>query len=167
MSQPLARTMTHSFSPSTPKTTPEPTTPETMSQTTLFVCTTCGITWDGGRRIGKSGGEKLLDRLHAQLQAQAESAETVSLRSVECMSACDRGCVVSLCATGKFTYLFGNLPADDDRLNDVSQALLDIARCYDRTEDGTLRWSERPPLLKKRAIAQIPPVLPSPDPAES
>lgn len=128
------------------------------SNTTLFVCTTCGIRWERGRRVGRSGGEKLLHRLQAALDDGKANSEGLNVCPVECMSACDRGCIVSLTASGKYTYLFGDLPADEDNLEDISQAILDFASRYEETSDGALRWSERPPLLKKRAIAKIPPL---------
>ncbi|PPT08805.1 hypothetical protein CKA32_002890 [Geitlerinema sp. FC II] len=125
---------------------------------TLFVCTTCGIVWENGRRIGKSGGEKLLERLRA-IADSSPLKDRLSLCPVECMDACDRGCTVSLSASGKYTYLFGDLTTDDSGLDSISASVLEFVDRYCESPEGLLRWSERPKLLKKRIIAKIPPAI--------
>jgi len=128
---------------------------------TLFVCTSCASIWKEGKREGVSGGEKL----YAQLTADAENwnlAAQYQIRSVECMSACDRSCAISFVATDKFTYLFGDLVKDlilnEESLPKVSAALLQCAELYYQKEDGNLAWKERPELLKKGILAKIPPI---------
>ncbi|MGC9503867.1 DUF1636 domain-containing protein [Baaleninema sp.] len=127
------------------------------AEPTLFVCTTCGIAWENGRRIGRSNGEKLLDRLRSNAET-SPLKDRLSVCPVECMDACDRGCTVSLSASGKYTYLFGDLNADDSALDSLSASVLEFVDRYCESPQGLLRWSERPKLLKKRIIAKIPPV---------
>ena len=115
----------------------------------LFVCTTCASTWQDGKRIGKSGGDRLfaeLLELHQNWNLKAEFL----IEPVSCMSACSRSCVVSFSASGKYTYLFGELSES------VATAILDCASSYHAHSQGNLPWSERPEPLKKGILAKIP-----------
>ena len=115
---------------------------------TLFVCTTCASTWQDGKRVGESGGEKLLKQLEQLSWEQTQ----FPIVPVACMSACSRPCTVSFAAVGKPTYLFGDLAASD------AEAILQCASQYYSTPDGVLPWKERPEPLKKGIIARIPPL---------
>ncbi|MBD2207690.1 DUF1636 domain-containing protein [Calothrix sp. FACHB-1219] len=124
-----------------------------VSSHTLFVCKTCASIWQDGKRIGESGGEKFLKKL--QLLAQEwELREKFAIQPVECMSACNRSCVVAFAAQGKITYLFGDLTVDES-----ASAVLECANKYYSKNDGILPWSERPEALKKGILAKIPPIL--------
>ncbi|HLP87947.1 MAG TPA: DUF1636 domain-containing protein [Nostocaceae cyanobacterium] len=117
---------------------------------TLFVCTTCASVWQDGKRVGESGGQRLLQKIQTlaenwDLQAQ------FPIQAVECMSACSHSCVVAFAASGKLTYLFGDLPVDDS-----AAAVLECAAKYYDKADGLLPWSERPEPLKKGILARIP-----------
>jgi predicted metal-binding protein len=123
----------------------------------LFVCTTCASTWKDGKRVGVSGGELLLQEL--QKLNQTWSLQTKFLiQPVECMSACNRPCVVALASEGKYTYLFGDLPVDFASLPTTAAAILTCASKYNAQSDGNLPWSERPVPLKKGIVARIPPM---------
>ncbi|MEQ9481157.1 DUF1636 domain-containing protein [Coleofasciculus sp. F4-SAH-05] len=126
-------------------------------QHTLFVCTTCASTWQDGKRIGKSGGEKLLEPLQ-ELHQNWSLRDEFKLQPVECMSACSRPCAVSLAAPSKHTYLFGDLPVDVETLPATAAAILDCASLYHSKPDGLLPWSKRPEPLKKGILARIPPL---------
>lgn len=119
---------------------------------TLFVCTTCASVWKDRKRVGTSGGQLLLNQL-TELYQNWELQEEFSLQAVECMSACDRPCVVTFAAAGKFTYIFGNLAVDGS-----ASAVLECASQYYAKVDGLLPWSERPEQLKKGIVAKIPPL---------
>ncbi len=127
------------------------------NQHTLFVCTTCASTWQDGKRVGESGGEKLLASLK-QLQENLFDQDQFSIQPVACMSACSRHCAVSFTAIGKYTYLFGDLPVDVETLSETAAAVLDCATLYCTKPDGLLAWSERPEALKKGILARIPPL---------
>ncbi|MDZ7962739.1 MAG: DUF1636 family protein [Aulosira sp. DedQUE10] len=119
---------------------------------TLFVCKTCASVWQDGKRLGESGGEKLLQQL--QLLAQDwDLRDKFPIQQVECMSACNRSCVVAFAAQGKTTYLFGDLAVDN-----CASAVLECASQYYKKADGVLPWSERPEALKKGILAKIPPI---------
>jgi predicted metal-binding protein len=128
-----------------------------MTKHCLFVCTTCASVWQEGKKVGISGGEKLLDRL-SHLHQDWELREDISIEPATCMSACSRSCAIALASAGKYTYLFGDLTADEDSLPDTCAAVLNCAGQYFTKPDGLLAWSERPELMKKGAIARIPPL---------
>lgn len=120
-------------------------------QHTLFVCTTCATLWQDGKRIGESGGQQLLQQLQ-QLTFDWELQNKFFIQGVECMSACNRSCVIAFVASGKPTYLFGDLPNDS-----CASAVLQCASQYYAKSDGSLPWSERPEPLRKEILAKIPP----------
>ncbi|TAE61638.1 MAG: DUF1636 domain-containing protein [Nostocales cyanobacterium] len=116
----------------------------------LFVCKTCASVWQDGKRIGESGGQKLL----REIQETAENWELKDkfpIQEVECMSACSRSCVVAFAGEGKLTYLFGDLPVEG-----CAEAILECASKYYDRPDGILPWSERPEPLKNGILARIP-----------
>jgi predicted metal-binding protein len=121
-------------------------------QHTLFVCKTCASVWQNGKRVGESGGEQLLQQLQ-QLQQNWELRDKFLIQGVECMSACNRSCVIAFTAEGKLTYLFGDLSVDSS-----PSAVLECASQYYTKYDGLLPWSERPEPLKKGILAKIPPI---------
>jgi predicted metal-binding protein len=121
----------------------------------ILVCSTCASTWQDGKRVGISGGEKLLEELTQQNQERASKAQW-EIAPVQCMSACSQSCVVALTAPDKFTYVFGNLGHDADGLSATANAVLECASLYTQKADGAMPWAERPQALKKGIIARIP-----------
>ncbi len=119
---------------------------------TLFVCTTCASIWQQGKRVGESGGQQLLKQLQ-HLAQDWELLPQFPIQEVECMSACNRSCVIAFAAAGKSTYLFGDLPVDGS-----ASSVLECASQYYTKPDGLLPWSERPEPLKKGLLARIPPI---------
>ena len=124
-----------------------------MKQHTLLVCTTCASVWQNGKRVGESGGEKLLARIDRASQ-NWQLRDRFVLQPVACMSACSHACTVAFAAPEKHTYLFGDLPWET-----AADAVLECAELYHEKEDGTLAWAERPELLKSGIIAKVPPLL--------
>lgn len=119
---------------------------------TLLVCTTCASIWQDGKRVGESGGQQLLKQLQ-HLAQDWNLQNEFPIQAVECMSACSRSCVIAFVASGKLTYLFGDLPVDGS-----ASAILNCANQYYAKSDGLLPWSERPEPLKKGILARIPPI---------
>lgn len=124
-----------------------------MVHSTVFVCTTCGSTWQDGKRIGTSAGEFLLQDLQTAL---ADSG--VQFQPVKCLSACLNPCAVAIAAPGKFSYILGQLPAKDQRPETV-QALVEFVQLHQQKEDGFIPYAERPELLKNRVLGRIPPLV--------
>jgi predicted metal-binding protein len=122
--------------------------------TTLFVCTTC-----------KSGSPVLEGalppgaQLHAALIAEP-APESVRIVGVECLSACNTGCAVSLTKPGAWSYVYGRLTLDD------VPAILEGAGKYAATTDGIVPWRDRPTVFRKQSIARIPPHPPLEEAAE-
>ena len=123
-----------------------------MTIHSIFVCKTCATTRIEGKPQGKSGGQQLLEQI-TDLVPDWELRQDMEIQEVECMSACNRSCVVSFAAAGKYTYLFGDLPTQK-----CASAVLECASLYFRSSDGYLPWSERPEALKKGILARIPPL---------
>ncbi|NJL63811.1 MAG: DUF1636 domain-containing protein [Nostocaceae cyanobacterium CSU_2_110] len=126
-----------------------------MTAHKIFVCTTCASKWENGKPVGESGGEKLLKRLQ-EAYPSSQLNEEVVIQSVECMSACNQSCVISLAAPGKNTYLFGNI-SQDLTAAEVS-GVFDCAGKYYVHPEGFLPWKERSEPLKKGILARIPAV---------
>jgi predicted metal-binding protein len=124
-----------------------------MSAHTIFVCITCASKWENGQRVGESGGEKLLKRLQVDFRDWHLNKEFVIL-PVQCMSACNRSCVISFAANSKNTYLFGDI--SPDLTSTEVDGVLDCAGKYYVHPEGSLPWSERPQPLKKGILAKIP-----------
>ncbi len=126
-----------------------------MTAHKIFVCTTCASKWENGKRVGESGGEKLLKRLQADY-IDSQLNEEFIIQPVECMSACNRSCVICFACYGKNTYLFGNISPD---LTPVEvSGVFDCADKYYVHPQGLLPWGERSEPLKKGILAKIPAV---------
>lgn len=125
------------------------------AQHILFICTSCSSVWKEGKRVGESGGEKLLKRLQQHHQ-DWDLQDEFAIQPVECMSACSRSCAISFAASGKYTYLFGDLSSDLSPLE--IGAVLECASKYYSHPQGLLPWAERPEPLKKGILARIPPL---------
>ena len=112
----------------------------------LYVCTTCR---DADHVVGQAtpcAGA----RLYAAIEA-APCDPLVRVVPVECLSACKRPCTVSFVAPGKWTYVFGDLPADS-----AAEIVRLGARLYAEATDGLIPWKLRPDALKKGALARVP-----------
>ncbi|WP_135448358.1 DUF1636 family protein [Tabrizicola caldifontis] len=120
-----------------------------MTGATLYVCTTC----KAGEPVPE-GAPRPGSRLHAALLA-AGAPEGVRIVAVECLSACDNGCTVSLSKPGAWSYVYGRLALDD------VPAILEGARRYAATADGIVPWRDRPTVFRKQSIARIPPLEPN------
>lgn len=113
----------------------------------LLVCTTCRHGAPDDAPVVRDGAV-LLDRL-----AGAPLPEGVTVRGVECLSNCTRGCTVALRGAGRWTYVYGNL----DPHSHLPIVLEGAAR-YRDTGDGLVPWRERPGHFRKNCIARIPPL---------
>jgi predicted metal-binding protein len=114
--------------------------------TTLYVCTTC----KAGEPVAE-GDPRPGARLHAALE-DAGAPAGVRIVGVECLSACNTGCAVSLAKPGAWAYVYGRLTLDD------VPAILEGARKYAAAPDGIVPWRDRPTVFRKQSIARIPPL---------
>ena len=69
---------------------------------------------------------------------------------------CKRACTISFAAPGKWTYVYGDLPADTG-----AEVILDGAALYGATSDGLIPWKQRPDALKRGVVSRVPPLPPA------
>ncbi|GEL51343.1 DUF1636 domain-containing protein [Acetobacter tropicalis] len=111
----------------------------------LFVCTTC------------RAGEPVVEgqpvpgaRLYTHLADQKPDSG-LEIVPVECLSACNNGCVVALSAPGRWSYVYGRLTEAD------APEILAGAEAYAATSDGLVPWRQRPQIFRKQSLARLPP----------
>ncbi|TNJ41288.1 DUF1636 domain-containing protein [Phaeobacter sp. B1627] len=117
----------------------------------LTVCTTCRRT---GAESGADPEAMRPGRVLTERLAGADLPAGVTVRGVECLSACSRGCTLHLSGgPDRWSYIYGDLDPDS-HLDDI----LAGASAYAATTDGFVPWRERPVVFRKQSIARIPPV---------
>ena len=124
-----------------------------MAATQIYVCTTCKLADEAGHAASERAGA----RLHRALSALASDRQSpVAIIPVECLSVCKRACTISFAAPGKWTYVYGDLPADTG-----ADVILDGAALYGATSDGLIPWKQRPEALKRGVVSRVPPLNPA------
>ena len=117
------------------------------AKTEVLVCTSCRA----GRDVEPDGtrpGEALFNAL-----SSGEIAEGVTVKAVDCLSNCTRGCSVVLRSGPKrWSYVYGNLDPQDH-----ADVVREGAMKYHASEEGVVPWRERPEHFRKNCIARIPP----------
>jgi predicted metal-binding protein len=124
-----------------------------MSKHVLFVCQSCHRPEEELPENQPSDGSILLDELNS-LCSQKIPSERLEIKPVECLWACDRGCVVSVSSHNKPTYLFVNLLPQES-----PAALLEFLQLYIKSRKGSVAWQKCPERLQSSIFAQIPPVV--------
>ncbi len=118
-----------------------------LALTTIYVCVTCRAEGDPAEpRAGR--------RLHDALAAEVGSDAAMAVVPVECLSVCRRPCTVSFAAPGKWTYVYGDLPAEG-----AAPVLAEAARLYGAAGDGLIPWKLRADPIKKGVVARVPPLV--------
>ena len=112
----------------------------------LHVCITCRA----GQPVAE--GEACPGRRLHDLLLAADAPEGVSIRAVECLSACDHGCSVALSKPGGWSYVYGRMTEAD------AAEILRGAGLYAATTDGLVPWRDRPAIFRKQSLARIPPM---------
>ena len=114
----------------------------------LLVCTTCrrGLAIeDDSIRPGTL--------LHKALE-RADLPKGISLRAVECLSNCDQGCSIVLRGgPDRWTFVYENLNETDH-----VDTIIEGATKYLATEDGLVKWRDRPVHFRKNCASRIPPI---------
>jgi len=121
----------------------------------ITVCTSCREKGDEYRP-----GADLIAALKEELPEGFEVA------GVQCMAGCSRPCTVAYQASGKATYLFGDISLGED-LNDLKA----FAAQYRALEDGWCSSVDRPGKLRRTTLARVPAMLapvaaPAPPPVD-
>lgn len=125
-----------------------------MTTTILYVCVTCRGNPPAADDASRPGA-RLLAAVEQRLSADG-GGKGIALVPANCLSNCPRGCSVAVSASGKWTYVIGDL--DPDRhAGDV----IDFARLHRAHAEGVPEWRDRPEHVRKHTIARVPPVKPA------
>jgi predicted metal-binding protein len=122
-----------------------------MAKHALFVCKSCSFSPTQRDYMGKRGGFHLLTQLLNLYQKWVLQSEFV-IQEVSCLSACKRPCTVAFTAPNKTTLMFGDLPPLQS-----AAAVIRLGEQYYSSNNGIVPRHERPEILRKRILAQIPP----------
>jgi predicted metal-binding protein len=123
-----------------------------MAKHTLFVCKSCHPASQERPEKPPFDGDILLDKIQTLCYAKFPDDE-IEIRSVGCLWACDRGCVVSVASHDKPTYLFINLTPEESAL-----PLMEFLQLYFDRKKGNIPWKQLPQDLQSKIFAQIPPL---------
>ena len=115
---------------------------------TLHICMTCKA-----GRVLEDGDVCTGQRLYEAITALS-AAEGVTVKPIDCLSACNWGASVALSKPGAWGYVYGRMRGEH-----AFDILLGAA-AYARTLDGRVPWRERPVIFRKQSIARIPPMEP-------
>ncbi|WP_242055538.1 MULTISPECIES: DUF1636 family protein [Nostocales] len=128
--------------------------PNSISKATLFICTSCHRSSEERPKKQPADGTVLLDKINSLYTEKLTSGE-LEIKPVGCLWACSQGCVVSVSTPDKPTYLFVNLPPEEE----PATALLEFMQLYIKSRKGAVAWKLLPELLQSAIFAQIPPVV--------
>lgn len=124
-----------------------------MSKHILLVCKSCHRSYEQLAENQHSDGTLLLEKLNTLYVDQFQSDE-IEIQPVECLWACNYGCVVSVSTPDKPTYLFVNLPGEKS-----AAALLEFMKLYIKNRKGAIPLKQLPEFLQSAIFAQIPPLV--------
>lgn len=116
-------------------------------EVTIFVCVACRRADDADARPGAA----FIDALRGRLAAEKDAA--IRVEPVECLAVCKRPATVALAGEGKWTYVVGDLEAEE-HLDEVIAS----ARAFAASENGIVPWKERPQSFRKGVVSRTPPV---------
>ncbi|WP_293576927.1 DUF1636 domain-containing protein [Phaeobacter sp.] len=118
-----------------------------MAEVTLTICTTCRRGEPADAEAPRPGAQ-----MFSALQ-ETELPDGITVRGVECLSACSRGCTMVLSGgADRWSYIYGDLNPEM-HVDDIIAG----ATAYAATDDGLVPWRERPVVFRKQSIARIPP----------
>lgn len=124
-------------------------------QTTVLVCITCRASTDPANAPRKG-----LTLANATAAALGNACD-INVMRVRCLGNCNRGLSAAIRRENAWTYVFGNLDAQND-----GPALIAGARLFAESTDGLMPWRGRPDSLKRGLIARVPPLDFVGEPAE-
>jgi predicted metal-binding protein len=115
----------------------------------IFVCVSCAPRAENAAH--PRPGAVLARSLNARLTELG--AAGIRVREVECLAVCKRPSTIAMTAAGKWTYIIGDLLAEE-HVNDIAASAL----AFQRSANGIVPWQERPVPFRKGVIARVPPL---------
>jgi predicted metal-binding protein len=94
------------------------------------------------------------------LELECGDDPALQLIPVECLSVCKRPCTISFAASGKWTYVYGDLAPETSAV-----VIRQAAKLYGEAPDGLIPWKLRPDAIKRGVVSRIPPLF-EPTPAK-
>ncbi|BAY34370.1 hypothetical protein NIES2107_62750 [Nostoc carneum NIES-2107] len=122
-----------------------------MPKYNLFVCKSCHRSSQERPENPPFDGEFLLEKLN-NLCKEKDSLNELEIKPVECLWACNHGCVVAASHPDKPTYIFVNLTPEES-----AASLLEFMQLYIKSRKGNIAWKQLPEVLQAAIFAQIPP----------
>lgn len=118
---------------------------DALAGVTVIVCASCRD--ESGSDAHPRAGELL-----AEDTRQAAAADTIRVRTVECLGNCKRRLSAAILRDGCWSYVFGDLTATS------GADLVTGAKLFATSTDGLIPWRGRPDSLKRGLVARIPPL---------
>jgi predicted metal-binding protein len=127
----------------------------------LYVCVSCRCRGAEPAAEGEqTDGRRLYEAMRVLADRRGKNAPAQVLPTL-CFANCERGCSVWIAATGKWSYVMGELTPDH------AADLLTYAEAYAKAKTGVVLPSGRPASLQTNVIARFPaPFAPAKDAAE-
>jgi predicted metal-binding protein len=122
-------------------------TPPSRSCVTAFICVTCRAGDTGEERPGRL----LFNAVTSKIGSRPDC--DVQVTPVECLSVCKRPCTIALMASGKWTYVVGDLDPEAN-VDDI----ISMAVSYRLSDNGIVPWRERPQSFRRGVISRVPPL---------
>ena len=127
----------------------------------LYICLSCRCRGAEPVPEGEvTDGRRLYEAIKSLFDAMGDAAPARVLPTL-CFANCERGCSVGIAATGKWSYIMGELGPED------AADLLTYAEAYAKARTGVVLPSGRPASLQTSVIARFPAAFePAKDAAE-
>lgn len=117
--------------------------------TTITICTTCRV--DKANDDPVRDGTRLLNRLDKEIRSRGLD-HAISVRGIQCMSACAQACAAQVSGADRFTYVLADLDPQT-----AAEHLIEMALTHAETDKGLVVKSKRPEAIKEAVIARVPP----------
>jgi len=119
---------------------------------TIQVCTRCNFTKTEEEKNGVRGGAQLMERLLKKFE-KSPVFEDYTVASTGCMGACRQACIIAFQSPGKISWVFGDL---NPRFSVPS--IIEFAEKYHASENGMIRYAERPPEMQSGLVTRMHPL---------
>lgn len=129
----------------------QPKGPTTSPSTCVHICVTCRDASDVEEGVSRCRGQRLYEACEAFKSANQITTDGIDIAPVDCLAVCKRPATIAFTASGKVTYVFGDLDPET-----AAQDVFAGAAVYGQSQTGLMAWRERPLALRRGTIARIP-----------